>query len=164
LKNKVYISLGSNLGDSVQVLQDAYAVIEERVGEIQFKSSFYRTEPWGFEAENDFINAVIQLNTTLSPKNLLQNLLDIENEFGRERNSSSGYQSRILDLDILTYNQLVLDEIGLIIPHPEMHKRAFVLVPLREIDDSWKHPLLNESVNVLLERIEDVAKVEKLAI
>ncbi|MEZ4922698.1 MAG: 2-amino-4-hydroxy-6-hydroxymethyldihydropteridine diphosphokinase [Crocinitomicaceae bacterium] len=163
-KSKCHISLGSNLGDSIEVLSNAINVIERRIGSVIAESSMYSSEPWGFEADNDFVNAVVIVETMLSPKEVLQHLLIIEKEFGRERKKTEGYESRILDLDIISYEQEIIDEDGLIVPHPKMHLRSFVLVPLREIDNDWIHPVTKETIDQLLLSIDDSSKVNKITI
>ncbi|MCB9224384.1 MAG: 2-amino-4-hydroxy-6-hydroxymethyldihydropteridine diphosphokinase [Crocinitomicaceae bacterium] len=163
-KSKCYISLGSNLGDSILVLKKANNVIEARIGNVIAKSSLYRSEPWGFEADNDFVNAVIIVETELHPKQVLEQLLIIEKDFGRERKKTAGYESRILDLDIISYEQEVIHKEGLIVPHPKMHLRSFVLVPLREVDNSWIHPVTKETVGQLILVLDDDSKVNKITI
>ncbi len=145
------IGLGSNLGDSLQTLQDAWHRLGEQDGiSLKSLSAPYRTEPVGMESEHWFINAAGLLTTTLSPEALLDQLLRVEQEFGRKRNPhNSGYQDRTLDLDLLLYGDLKGETPRLQIPHPEMHKRLFVLVPLADLAPNRLHPRFQCSLEEL---------------
>ena len=133
----IYLSLGSNLGDKEGNILRAYALIEQRIGHIVRKSSLHRTAPWGFESSNDFLNSVIAIETSLTPRELLTETQRIEKEIGRTAKTSADgtYQDRLIDIDILIYNDLIIDEPDLQIPHPLMNQRDFVLKPLKEIYD-----------------------------
>ena len=133
----IYLSLGSNLGDKEGNILRAYALIEQRIGHIVRKSSLHRTAPWGFESSNDFLNSVIAIETSLTPRELLTETQRIEKEIGRTAKTSADgtYQDRLIDIDILIYNDLIIDEPDLQIPHPLMNQRDFVLNPLKEIYD-----------------------------
>ena len=132
--HQVFIGLGSNLGDKVWNLQETIRLISERVGAVVRQSSFLETEPWGFESENTFVNAVICCETEKTPREVLVLMQQIEREMGRTRKSSSGgYSDRPIDIDILLYDNLTVDEPDLKIPHPLMHQRDFVMIPLEEI-------------------------------
>lgn len=132
--HQVFIGLGSNLGDKVWNLQETIRLISERVGAVVRQSSFLETEPWGFESENTFVNAVICCETEKTPREVLVLTQQIEREMGRTRKSSSGgYSDRPIDIDILLYDNLTVDEPDLKIPHPLMHQRDFVMIPLEEI-------------------------------
>jgi len=131
---QAWIGLGGNLGDAVATL---HAALQELDGLPQTRlvraSKFYRTPAWGVAEQPDFINAVALLDTRLSPRDLLDALLDIERAFGRERHRSERWGPRVLDLDLLLYDSAVIDEPGLCVPHPHLHERAFALLPLVEI-------------------------------
>ena len=133
----IYLSLGSNLGDKEGNILQAYALIEQRIGHIARKSSLHRTAPWGFKSSNDFLNSVIALETSLTPRELLTETQRIEKEIGRTAKTSADgtYQDRLIDIDILIYNDLIIDEPDLQIPHPLMNQRDFVLNPLKEVYD-----------------------------
>lgn len=132
--HQVFIGLGSNLGDKVWNLQETIRLISERVGAVVRQSSFLETEPWGFESENTFVNAVICCETEKTPREVLVLTQQIEREMGRTRKSSSGgYSDRPIDIDILLYDNLTVDEPDLKIPHPLMHQRDFVMIPMEEI-------------------------------
>lgn len=162
MKVPVYIGFGSNMGDSIELIEHAYDLVQDRLGEITDRSSFYESEPWGFEADRNFVNSVVQVKTTLSPHEVLNKILDIENELGRVRTEKKGYSSRSIDLDIIDYNGLIINEESLTVPHPFLHVRSFVLVPLREIDSDWKHPESKLSVETLIGNLkEDLPKLLK---
>lgn len=134
--HKIYLGLGSNLGNRKENLAYAIRLIGERVGKVLRVSSFIETEPWGFESENTFVNAVILCETDLTPRLLLGATQKIEREMGRQKKSTDGgYSDRCIDIDILLYDDLRVDEPDLQIPHPLMLKRDFVMIPLREIRD-----------------------------
>ncbi len=130
----LYLSLGSNLGDREDMLRRAIALIGERVGKVQRVSSFIETEPWGFQSEHPFLNAACLVLTTLSPLECLDATQQIERELGRRTKSSGGiYHDRPIDIDLLMYDDLQLSTPRLTLPHPHMHERDFVMIPLREI-------------------------------
>ena len=130
----VYLGLGTNLGNKETNLKVAVEEIDKRVGEVTSLSAFYATEPWGFSSEHSFLNAVCCIHTTLSPLDILHTTQDIERSLGRLKKSVGGiYADRVIDIDILLYDDLHIDTPELTIPHPLMHKREFVMTPLREI-------------------------------
>lgn len=143
--NKIYLGLGSNLGNREHNIKEAYARIEAHIGNIVKSSSMYETEPWGFSAEESFLNTVTEVETKLTPSGLLDAILMIETLLGRIREDVQ-YSSRVIDIDILFYNDLIADEVNLKIPHPHMHKRMFVLVPFCEVAPDAIHPVFNKSV------------------
>ena len=128
------MSLGSNLGYKRRNIKRAIKKIGEQIGEVVRQSALYETEPWGFESENAFINAAVCVETTLAPHDLLAATQAIEREMGRKRKSKDGvYHDRVIDIDILLYDDLYIDTPDLRIPHPLMYERDFVMVPLKEI-------------------------------
>ncbi|SFW27610.1 2-amino-4-hydroxy-6-hydroxymethyldihydropteridinediphosphokinase [Prevotellaceae bacterium HUN156] len=132
--HKVYLGLGSNLGDRHALMEKAITLIGERIGKVVRQSSFIETEPWGFESDNRFLNAVILVETEHTPREVLTLTQQIEREMGRTRKSgSAGYADRPMDIDILIYDDLEINEPDLKIPHPLMHEREFVMIPLREV-------------------------------
>ena len=141
-KHQVYLGLGSNLGDCRKNLERAIRLISDRVGAVTRQSSFIETEPWGFESENRFLNAVILCETTQTPREVLRLTQQIERDMGRRKVVGGGltvdgqriYSDRIVDIDILLYDDLTVDEPDLKIPHPLMHQRDFVMIPLKEIN------------------------------
>ena len=138
-KHKVFLGLGSNLGDREENIRKAISLIDERVGLVIRQSSLIETEPWGFESDNKFLNGVILCETTLTPRQVLRATQKIERELGKLRKHStrrtplSIYHDRPIDIDILLYDDLTIDEPDLKIPHPLMHERDFVMIPLKEI-------------------------------
>jgi len=131
----VYLGLGSNLGEREQNLQEAIRLIGDRVGQIARQSSFIETEPWGYESSNRYMNAVVRCETEQSPREVLLATQQIERDLGRKTKSVCGsYADRMIDIDILLYDDLSVDEPDLKIPHPLMHQRDFVMIPLREIE------------------------------
>lgn len=132
--HKVYFSLGSNLGDRKHNIRHAVELIDERIGAVERVSSLYETEPWGFSSDNMFVNAAVCVSTSLAPHAVLEATQAIEREMGRKIKSVNGqYHDRIIDIDILLYDDIKIDEPDLKIPHPFMHERDFVMKPLREI-------------------------------
>jgi 2-amino-4-hydroxy-6-hydroxymethyldihydropteridine diphosphokinase len=137
---EAWIGLGSNLGKPATQLRAAIQKLEQTEGiELKRCSGFYRTAPWGNEDQDDFLNAVVVLDTTFQPHDLLKALLDIEQQMGRER-SGEKWGPRCIDLDLLTYEDLLLKTTDLELPHPRMHLRAFVLQPLLELDPDFSIP------------------------
>ncbi len=147
-----FIGLGSNLGDSRSLLQEAWQALGQHPDiNLQALSSPYRTQPVSMESEHWFINAVGQLDTTLSPETLLNLLMETEQQFGRVRYPErEGYQDRTLDLDLLLYADRMMETRRLTLPHPKMHERLFVLIPLAELDGQKVHPCFRKTVAELL--------------
>lgn len=148
----VFLSLGSNLGDRKKSLEKAISLIEADIGAVLQRSDFIETEPWGFGSKKRFLNMVICLNTLLRPEDLLYSLKKIESTMGRGE-SKGGYHDRPIDVDIIFYDDLVISTTELIIPHPLMEKREFVLEPLNQIAPDFIHPVLKESVQSLLNKL-----------
>ena len=135
----VYLGLGTNLGDKEANLNEAVAEINKRVGEVTSLSAYYATEPWGFESEHSFLNAVCCVHTVLSPLEVLHSTQGIERSLGRLKKSVNGlYSDRPIDIDILLYDDLDIDTPELTVPHPLMWQRDFVMVPLKEIAPNIK--------------------------
>ena len=138
-KHQVYLSLGSNLGQREENLRKAIRLIHERVGEVVRQSSFIETEPWGFESDHPFMNAAVLCLTEKSPREVLRLTQQIERDLGKskehatQRGESSKFHDRPIDIDILLYDDLTVDEPDLQIPHPLMYERDFVMNPLKEI-------------------------------
>lgn len=133
---KAYLGIGTNLGDKEQNILKTYDFIEKNVGRILRRSSIYKTEPWGFESKNEFLNTVICVETELTPRQLLTETQKIERLMGRTRKSRGGeYHDRVIDIDILLYDDITVNEPDLVIPHPLMKEREFVMKPLKEVVD-----------------------------
>lgn len=130
----VYLSLGTNLGDKEQNLKSAIQEITMRIGSVTAQSAFIETEPWGFESDNTFLNAAIKVETDRTPMQVLRITQKIERDLGRTSKSVNGiYHDRLIDIDILLYDDLSISTPSLTIPHPRMHERDFVLIPLKQI-------------------------------
>ena len=152
----VYLSLGSNLGDRLGYLQQATSLLNA-VPEINVvsTSSFYETEPWHMESENWVVNAVIQAVTSLSPEKLLEECQRIETLLGRKREPQTKYSDRTIDIDIIFYDNMVLNTEKLTIPHKLFHKRAFMMVPMLEIAQDFVHPLFKKTIMELYEELDN---------
>ena len=133
MNHEVYLGLGSNLGDRERLLHEAIRLIGERVGKVVRQSSFIETEPWGFQSANRFLNAAVCCATSLTPREVLTVTQQIERDMGRTAKTSGAYQDRVIDIDILLYDDVTVDEPDLKIPHPLMNERDFVMIPLNEI-------------------------------
>ncbi len=151
----VYLGLGTNIGNRRGNLVKAAALLAERVGDILALSGFMETEPWGFESENLFLNAAIKMETPLTPDELLSATQAIEREMGREKKSDGSYHDRVIDIDILLYDNRVIEQPGLIVPHPLMQERLFVMAPLAEIAPFERHPLLGQTFMELADSLRD---------
>ena len=160
--NKTYLCLGSNLGNRKINIINASNYIKNRIGKIVSVSSFYKSLSWGYDSQNYFINMVISVSTYFSSQQILAIIKDIESQMGRDIKAKNAYLDRIIDIDILMVDDLVLSSEDLDIPHKLMHKRKFVLKPLNEIYPYLTHPLINKSIGDILKDCNDVAKVEKL--
>ena len=161
--HKCFLLLGSNLGEKDKILKRAMDSIEGKIGEIVKKSSFYLSEPWGFESAENFINVVNELNTQKTPEEILKSIHEIETDLGRMRGNTSGYESRTIDIDILFFDDEIIDSKNLTIPHPRLHLRSFTLKPLAEIAPDFIHPIFGESIQALLASCNDDSVVELLS-
>lgn len=147
---RVYLGLGSNLGDKDAYLRQAIEQIEKQIGPIVARSVFFVSEPWGYESHHFFLNACVAADTPLNPTDTLSLLKEIERAMGRPEKTPGAYMDRVIDLDILFYGDLVLDSAKLTLPHPLLHKRIFVLKPLAEIAPNLMHPVLGKTIQELL--------------
>jgi len=149
----VFLLLGANLGERESTLKQAVQLISERIAPIAAQSQLYETAPWGVIDQPAFLNQVIQIETELSPKKVLDQTLNIEKQLGRERRLRWG--ARVIDIDILYYADLILADSDLHLPHPRLHERRFTLVPLAEIAPDFIHPGLKKTNRELLETCTD---------
>ncbi len=149
--NRAYLSLGSNLGNKLENIQNAIDLLSERAGEVVLVSSNYETEPEGFITENSFVNIALCIDTRFSELELLDICEKIEKDLGRETKSVNlNYSDRVIDIDILYFNNIQLATDKLTLPHPRMHKRKFVLEPLAEIAPKLRHPILGMNTKQML--------------
>lgn len=152
----VYLSLGSNKDDRIGYIQQANLQLGALEGvEIIRTSAFYESEPWNMKSENWFVNAVVELKTTLTPHQLLEQCQRIEKQLGRKPSKPGEYEDRTIDIDILFYKKEIINEPDLIIPHKYLHLRAFTLVPLLELIPDFEHPVLHKTITELHEDLEN---------
>lgn len=147
---RIYLGLGTNLGDREQNIRVAIQKIEERIGNIISLSALYATAPWGFASDNSFLNAVVSVETNLPPLRVLKETQGIERELGRMKKSVDGvYSDRLIDIDILLYGDKIMNAEGLTLPHPLMVERRFVMEPLAEIAPDMMHPVFHKTMKEL---------------
>lgn len=152
-----YLSLGSNKGDRIGFVQQATSLLNASDGISLIRTSaFYESEPWGMDSKNWFVNAVVEIKTTLSLQELLTQCQRIETQLGRKRlDDTKEYQDRTIDIDILFYNKEIVNDENLTIPHKFLHLRAFTLVPLLELIPNFEHPLLHKTISQLHDDLEN---------
>lgn len=159
----VYLSIGSNMGDKLEMLKWACSEIEKKIGPLQKKSSVYETEPWGFETDERFFNQVVILATTMKAERVLVAAQAIEKKMGREtKHTGKRYSSRPIDIDIVYFGNYIVKTENLQIPHPRMTERLFVLVPLNEIASDLIHPEINKTTSELIEICNDTNFVKMI--
>jgi 2-amino-4-hydroxy-6-hydroxymethyldihydropteridine diphosphokinase len=156
--NTCFLLLGGNLGDKEQNLQQAIHLLEQKLSSTAKKSSIYVTAAWGNEDQPDFYNQAIEINTTLSAVDVLKIVLETEEQLGRKRTNDK-WQERIIDIDILFYNQDVIHLPELKIPHPFIQERKFVLIPMNEIASNFIHPIFKKTIKQLLDACKDPLEV-----
>ncbi|MBV6449345.1 MAG: Bifunctional folate synthesis protein [Anaerolineales bacterium] len=154
----VYLALGSNIGNRAQNLKEAIAALSPQM-EVKAKSAVYETPPWGFEDQEKFLNQAVRVETYLKPEQLIKHLKRLEVALGRKESFQNG--PRLIDIDILFYDDLVLFSPALTIPHPHLHERGFVLVPLMDIASDFVHPVKKKSIRELA-LFADVSGIRKL--
>ncbi len=156
---QLFLSLGGNLGNTREIFEGAYPLIEKKIGKISVYSSIYQTQAWGPIPQADFLNQVLLVNTSLKAEACLAEILEIEREFGRERKERWG--PRTLDLDILYYGDKVIAESNLSIPHPRIAERKFILTPLAEIAPTFTDPASRKTMVTLLADCSDKGQVNR---
>ncbi len=161
--NQAYLLLGGNQGDVREIFLSARKQLQTKVGPIVSVSPLYKTEPWGFQSDEVFLNQVLFLHTQLTATQLLKTVQGIEKIHGRKRDSAeNGYSSRPLDIDILFFNDAVITTPELVVPHPRLHLRNFTLHPLSDISPRFVHPVLNQTIDQLKNSCIDPHKVVSL--
>jgi len=158
--NKVYLLTGGNIGNRQAMLEEAKSYIQKEIGTITASSEIYETAAWGKPDQPSFLNQAFEVTTTLSAREVLNGILSIEARMGRFRQEKFG--PRIIDIDILLYNNVIIDEPGLIVPHAQLTGRRFALTPLAEIARDYLHPILKETIGELLLNCGDELPVKKL--
>lgn len=160
--HQVFLSIGGNLGNKRANFDKVYTHIQNESGSIILRSSVYETPAWGFESEDPFWNQVLCIETHLNPSEILENIKKIDAAFGRKR-IREGYSSREMDVDILYFDDQIINAENLTIPHPLLHKRLFVVVPLAEIAPDWVHPVLKLTSVEMLDNCEDKSEIKKVS-
>ena len=153
----VYLSLGTNLGNREENLNKAVSQIEKRIGRISSLSAFYQTAPWGFESQNEFLNIALKVESTLSPVEILRTTQNIETDLGRTLKSNGNYSDRVIDIDILFYDKEIINTPDLVIPHPLLQLRDFVLTPMVEIAPDFSHPIFKKNMTELLSELKNTS-------
>ncbi|PCI95034.1 MAG: 2-amino-4-hydroxy-6-hydroxymethyldihydropteridine diphosphokinase [Flavobacteriales bacterium] len=157
--NMVVLSLGGNMGDVKSIFIKSIKLLTNSLGKLDVVSPIYKTKAWGVENQADFLNQVVLFSTNLNPQEVLQICLDVESELGRVRKEK--WEERVIDIDILFYEDEIIDDSNLTIPHPYVHKRNFVLFPLADIIPSFRHPLLDKTIEELKNICNDKLQVFK---
>ncbi len=160
--NTIFLQLGSNMGERKEFLQSAIVLIVEEIGAIQKKSKVYESVPWGVDGQNNYLNQVLEIKSRFLVEEVLEKVLQIEDKIGRIRNEKWG--ERIIDIDILFFNDMVIEKEGLCVPHIHLHKRNFVLLPLQEIAPEFIHPKNQKTISELKQECRDSEKVEEYAV
>jgi len=160
--NTIFLQLGSNMGERKEFLQSAIVLIVEEIGAIQKKSKVYESVPWGVDGQNNYLNQVLEIKSRFLVEEVLEKVLQIEDKIGRIRNEKWG--ERIIDIDILFFNDMVIEKEGLCVPHIHLHKRNFVLLPLQEIAPEFIHPKYQKTISELKQECRDSEKVEEYAV
>lgn len=155
---KVYLLLGSNLGNRIDFLEKASLEIKSHAGTVIRQSAIYETEPWGNSNQDNFLNLVLECETRLGEEELLKLILSIEEKLGRQRNGK--WQARTIDIDILFYGDKIISTPSLTVPHPEIAVRRFVLEPLAQLVPDFIHPVLKQSIKQLLQKCTDACTVQ----
>ncbi len=161
-KKRVILLIGGNLGNRIALINEAKLLISKNNHEIIQESSLYESEPWGFTHAQNFINQVIEINSASDPRTLMIENQKIEKTLGRKAKTSDGYEGRTMDIDILFFNDEIIQSTDLIIPHPKLHERRFTLLPLAEKWQDLMHPVLNKSIDTLLSECTDEGHVNKV--
>jgi deoxyguanosine kinase len=153
-QNQAILSIGSNQGNRLENVQKCIQLIQLEIGTVFSVSKLYETPSWGFESDS-FYNCVLAIHTSKSAQKLLSSCLKIEKKIGRIRSLHEGYQPRIIDIDVISFNNEIIQSANLIVPHPQMHERLFVLLPMKDLQLEFIHPILNKSTQDLIDSCND---------
>lgn len=156
LQHQIILSLGSNQGNRLDTINRCIELIHQEIGSVIKISRLFETPSWGFEGES-FYNCALLVKTIHNPHEVLKIALLLEKKLGRIRSLDGGYQSRIIDIDIIIFDNMIVDTDALKIPHPLMHKRNFVLLPVLDLQIDWEHPILKKTIPLLIEECEDIS-------
>ncbi len=160
---RVYLLLGSNLGPREKLLKDAIRLIEENIGAVHAQSAVYETAAWGLTDQPGFLNMALEVATSLPADQLMRRILEIEESLGRVRSLRWG--ARLIDIDVIFYGEDVIHLVDLLeVPHTEMHRRKFVLIPLAEINPTLIHPVLKQTIRQLLDDLKDPLEVKRTSL
>jgi 2-amino-4-hydroxy-6-hydroxymethyldihydropteridine diphosphokinase len=158
---RIFLGLGGNVGNVAMAFDNAIENIETEIGKVINKSKRYKTEPWGIKTQENFLNMVLEIETKLTPDEILSQIIDIEKKMGRYRDKQNQFGPRTIDIDILFYGGKIIRNNKLIIPHPRLHLRNFVLMPLKDIAPDLVHPVLRKNIKTLFKELPDDSRVEK---
>ena len=160
-QNQVILSIGSNQGDRKQQLQNAIDMVHIEIGTVIKVSDLYETAAWGFEGDL-FLNAVILIHSQVAPSKIMTKIIAVEKKLGRQRSTSKHYESRVIDIDVIAINQMIINTKTLIVPHPQLQNRRFVLQPMLDLNLDWVHPILNQNTETLLSNCCDNGSSTKI--
>jgi len=162
MENQVILSIGTNQGDKLANIEKCFQLIQLEVGNVVQVSKLYLSPSWGFESD-DFYNCALMLYTNLTPEQVLVGLQEIEEKMGRAKKAGEGYEARVIDIDIVGFNDELIDVPELKIPHPQLHNRLFVLLPLQDLLPNYIHPLLNKKIADLIHECEDTGECKAIS-
>src|SRR5436190_13761699 len=157
MQNQVILSIGTNQGDKLANIERCFQMIQLEIGNVVQVSKLYLSPSWGFESD-DFYNCALLVHTSETAQQVLAGLQDIEEKMGRAKKSGDGYEARLIDIDIIGFNDEIVAESNLKIPHPQLHNRLFVLLPLKDLLSDYIHPLLNKKIADLIHECEDTGE------
>lgn len=159
LQQKVILSLGSNIGNRRENIENCIQLIHQKIGLVLRVSKLYETPAWGFESDA-FYNCALLVHSSFSPEKILRKITSIEKQMGRTRKTSTGYEARIIDIDIIAVGDKIVQSDNLKIPHPQMQNRKFVLLPVKDLNFKWEHPILHQNISELIANCEDTGSFE----
>lgn len=162
MKNSVILSIGTNKGDKLANIKSCFEMIQLEIGDVVSVSNLYLSPSWGFESD-DFYNCALLLHTDKTAEKVLEGLQEIEKRLGRTEKIGEGYEARIIDIDIVDFNGESISVHNLTIPHPQLHKRLFVLLPLKDVSSNYMHPIFQKNIDKLLQECEDKGSCESIS-